>query len=518
MTAAGEGTQAYLRQWYDDIAFWRPLRLRFLRWRQEHPFGLFTASTLVIVVLAAFAVGLWLVLGFLLGDNWPWELATTETSRFSVTRMVLFVLAGAVGVIGVVVAYRRQHDVEQGRFLERLAEASRLLGDPNPTVQSAGIYALAGLADTEGRARRQQCVDVLCAYIRLPYIPAPEDHQPEALESVKRTRTLRTQTGPVEEERTLFRPHDRHTRETVISVIAQHLREDAKVKWSDLDLDFTGAVLDYGDFAGAVFTGRVSFKNARFAGGTVDFGGAEFRGGTVDFGGVQVSGGTVNFWRTEFHGGTVEFKDIQVSGGTVNFWRAEFHGGTVDFGGAGFSGGTVRFGGAEFRGGTVEFRGTEFRGGAVSFRRAGFSGGTVNFEGAQFRSGAVSFRGAGFSGGTVNFGGAGFSGGIVNFGGAKFGSGAVSFRGAGFRGGAVDFGGAQFRGGAVSFGGAQFRGGIVNFGGAKFGSGAVSFRGAEFLGGAVKFQSPVDWTTPPVVPWSNGNEPLAGVEPRKWPP
>jgi uncharacterized protein YjbI with pentapeptide repeats len=462
MGAPGNDTKGYLRQWRDDIAFWR----------QEHPTSLFTASALAIAVLSVFAVALWFGLARVLGDKRPWELGDSETTEFSVMRMVLFILAGAVGVIGVVVAYRRQHSAEQGRFLERLADASRLLGDPNPTVQAAGIYALAGLADTEGRVRRQQCVDVLCAYIRLPYAPAPEGHEPEALESVKRKRTLRSQTGAVEEERTLFRPHDRHTRETILSVITEHLRkdDDTKVSWSDLKLDFTRAVFDYGDFRQAVFTGQVIFQGARFVGGSVDFVSATFSDGIVDFAGAKFSGGTVNF------------ADATFSGGKVGFVGARFSGGTVDFADARFSDGTV------------------------GFANATFSDGTVNFAGARFFGGLVGFGGATFSDGTVNFAGAAFFGGLVGFGDATF------------SGGTVNFADAAFCDGTVSFWDVTFSGGTVNFAGARFSGGTVEFGDAGFAGGTVDFQFLGNWSTPPMVPWGDGDEPPTGVMPRMWPP
>jgi uncharacterized protein YjbI with pentapeptide repeats len=501
MEASGNGTED-LRQGCGDNVSRRRLTTRFSRWRQEHPTSLFTASALAIAVLSVFAVALWFGLARVLVDKPPWELGDSETTEFSVMRMVLFILAGAVGVIGVVVAYRRQHSAEQGRFLERLADASRLLGDPNPTVQAAGIYALAGLADTEGRDRRQQCVDVLCAYIRLPYAPAPTGHEPEALESIKRKRTMQIETGEVEEERTLFRPHDRHTRETIISAITQHLRKDAKVSWSDLKLDFTHAVFDYGDFSQAVFTGHAGFLGARFVGGTVDFRGATFSGGTLDFRGATFSGGTVDFQGATFSGGTVDFTCAQFSGGTVDFGSAEFSGGTVQFQGATFSGGAVYFVSATFSGGTVEFR-----------------GGTI-FPGATFSSsgGTIQFPGATFSGGIVHFGGARFFSGTVSFQGVLFDGSTVSFKGARFDGSTVDFTSATFSGGTVEFLGPGFSGGTVDFTAATFSGGTVDIMWVGFYGGTVDFQSPRDWSTPPKVPWGDGDEPPTGVMPRMWPP
>src|SRR6516225_11958430 len=56
---------------------------------------------------------------------------------------------------------------------ERFATAAGQLGsDKPPAVRLAGVYAMAGLAD-DWEANRQTCVDVLCAYLRMPYEPDP---------------------------------------------------------------------------------------------------------------------------------------------------------------------------------------------------------------------------------------------------------------------------------------------------------------------------------------------------------
>jgi hypothetical protein len=136
---------------------------------------------------------------------------------------------------------------------ERFAAAADQLGSDKPTVRLAGVYAMAGLAD-DWEENRQTCVDVLCAYLRMPYEPDPGRDAPEP-------------------QRLAFQAI-REVRHTVIRVITAHLNNDAtKFKpWQGLNLDFTGVVFDGGDFSGARFSGgRVSFGEARFSGGNVDF-------------------------------------------------------------------------------------------------------------------------------------------------------------------------------------------------------------------------------------------------------
>ena len=285
--------------------------------------------------------------------------------------------------------------------------AEQLGSDKPPAVRLAAVYAMAGLAD-DWQDHRQMCVDVLCAYLRMPYEPGPGDDAPV-------------------EKRLAFQA-SREVRHTVIRVITAHLNGTAPVSWCGLNFDFAGAVFDGGDFSGAKISGgTVNFTGAEFPGGTVNFAGAEFSGGTVNFAGAKFSGARANFFLAKFSGAMVNFAGAKISGGTVNFGYAGFSGGPVNFSGAKFSGAAVHFSrstftgesptftGAGTSGGTVFFHATEFSGGTVSFSRAEFSSETVDFTGAEFSGGTVDFTGAEFPGGTVGFTGTGFSGGTVDF-------------------------------------------------------------------------------------------------------
>jgi uncharacterized protein YjbI with pentapeptide repeats len=247
---------------------------------------------------------------------------------------------------------------------ERFATAAGQLGSDQPAaVRLAGVYAMAGLADdwNFSKANQQTCVDVLCAYLRMPYEPDPGKDSPEQL---------------------AFRS-SREVRHTVIRVIAAHLKKDAAVSWQGLSLDFNGVVFDGGDFRGAEFSDSLAvFDNAEFSGGTVRFNRAKFSGDRVFFGGAKFSGGTVRFELAEFSGGTVSFRGTELSDGNLDFRRARFTGSTVNFGNARFSGGTVDFDCAKFSGGIVNFPNAEFSGGEVNFDCAEFSGGTVDFRDA----------------------------------------------------------------------------------------------------------------------------------------
>jgi uncharacterized protein YjbI with pentapeptide repeats len=230
---------------------------------------------------------------------------------------------------------------------ERFATAADLLGSDTPAIQLAGVYAMATLAD-DWEENRQTCVDVLCAYLRLPY--EPEDDQ------------------ATEEKQREFQANS-EVRHTLMRVIAEHLRDPGVAKqrapesWQGLNFNFSGVVFDGG-----------SFSRARFSGAKVD------------------SGGRVDFGRAEFSGGKVAFHDVIFSGGRVTFHHARFCGGTVEFDDASFSGGNVEFDEASFSGGKVDFSRAEFSPGSkVSFELAQFSGSEVNFDDARFSGGAVDF-------------------------------------------------------------------------------------------------------------------------------
>jgi uncharacterized protein YjbI with pentapeptide repeats len=244
---------------------------------------------------------------------------------------------------------------------ERFATAADRLGsDKPPAVRLAGVYAMAGLAD-DWPKNRQTCVDILCAYLRLPYDPDPGDA-----------------TG-YQAERAAYRAN-REVRHTIIRLIGAHLREDVAASWQGLNLDFTGVVFDGADFSFARFSGGiVRFIDAEFSGGVVDFGCTEFSGGVVGFGGARFSGGKVDFSTAKFSGGRIGFGNVEFSGGVVGFRDAEFCGCNVYFG-------------ARFSGGKVDFRGARLSGGKVDFNDAAFSGGKVNFNGAKFSGSEVNFR------------------------------------------------------------------------------------------------------------------------------
>ncbi|MEV5452263.1 hypothetical protein [Streptomyces sp. NPDC052535] len=122
---------------------------------------------------------------------------------FDLVKLSFGVVAGAGALVALVVAYRRQRVDEAGvhreatrLHTERFSVAVDKLGSDSPAVRLGGVHALAGLADdAPDDSLRQTCIDVLCAYLQLPFTPDPGDdpaHQEEhhrylALRKVRHT-------------------------------------------------------------------------------------------------------------------------------------------------------------------------------------------------------------------------------------------------------------------------------------------------------------------------------------------
>ncbi|MFF6794343.1 pentapeptide repeat-containing protein [Streptomyces filamentosus] len=294
---------------------------------------------------------------------------------FDLVKLSFGVVAGAGALVALVVAYRRQRVDEAGAHreatrlhTERFSQAVDKLGSDFPAVRLGGVHALAGLADdAPDDDLRQTCVDVLCAYLRLPHSPDPGD-DPAHLEEHHHYLALR------------------EVRHTILRLIGDHYRrpEGTHRSWQGCDLDLTSTVIDGRlDFSGATFSGgTVNFSGATFPDSNVNFSGATFPDGLVDFRGARFSDGFADFYGATFSGGYLNFRGAKFSDSMADFSSATFSDGLVDFGGAAFPGGGVNFDRARFSGGRVTFRGARFSGGFVDFHGTAFSGGTVDFSGA----------------------------------------------------------------------------------------------------------------------------------------
>lgn len=343
--------------------------------------------------------------------------------RVETIRTGLSIGAGVAAVLALVLALRRQqlaertqqateYDAAERRITELYVKAADQLGSEKAPVRLAGLYALERLAQ-DNPMHRQSIVDVLCAYLRMPYL-APE--RPGTVSGSVTTEPATDETHvpsgdssarPEEDSR-----EERQVRLTAQRILARHLKPGVRggrpdpIHWGPvildlteavlIDFDMTGCHLHRATFDGAAFIGEAGFDGARFT-GDAEFDGATFAD-IARFNGATFSDGA-SF-------GSVVFRD--------GAW----------FAGATFTG-SAMFASATFRGTAVYGRFS----GAGDFERFGPAIGP-DFAGSMFRTDAV-FGGATFSG-RVAFGESTFSGDAVFdsvvFGGdAWFGS--ATFRG-----------------------------------------------------------------------------------------
>ncbi|MFI6225354.1 pentapeptide repeat-containing protein [Nocardia salmonicida] len=433
-----------------------------------------------------------------------------KAAPIDITRVSLTIVAGVGGVVALVIAYRRQRDVEQSRFVERFGAAAAQLGATDVAVRIAGVYAMAGVADESDGFRRQQCIDVLCGYLRLPYSPElGANHQSKLV--LKHHRSIADGTRADDQEHHLeYRHNDREVRATIVRVVADHLRSHDEYSWSASDFDFRTAHLEDVDLSRAVFSGAARFDKAMFTGAT-RFDETTFIGATFV---EAIFSGNATFDNTTFTSDAT-FKKATFTG-AAGFHKATF------FRHASFDETTFT--------GTARFSGTTFT--AASFIRTTFSG-AAWFDETKFNSDALFFK-ATFTG-VAGFDKATFKG-VSGFYEAMF-TGATGFNGTTFTGDAM-FEKATFTG-DVWFEKATFTGdatfndttftrawftetaftGNARFGGAAFVS-EVSFATAKFGSGGIFFNDPRQWgPPPPIFDWADdGAGKPENVEPQEWPP
>ncbi|MFC3374261.1 hypothetical protein [Glutamicibacter protophormiae] len=226
-------------------------------------------------------------------------------------------------------AYRKQRDAEEGRFVERFGAAAEQLGHVDVAVRMAGVYAMAGVADrTRNMEQRQQCVDVLCGYLRLPYDPTSiEDHQ--VLTIVRNPEREGTSTS--REIHFQYRQNDREVRNTIVRIISDHLRRDDSQSWSQCSFDFKNVFFDNANFSGARFDGSItSFEGATFGGAFTSFALVAFGSRRSSF--VEA---TFDANRTLFTGATFDGHLLclisQSSAGNQRCLRGEVGGGETSF-------------------------------------------------------------------------------------------------------------------------------------------------------------------------------------------
>ncbi len=364
----------------------------------------------VAIVVVGVAVGVWLLMAYGDGDD-------QSRNQLEAIKTAGTLVIGAGGAAALLLAARRQRSAEialkqkdrdqahqervatatekdavERRITELYTKAADQLGSEKAAVRLAGLYAFERLAQNNPD-QRQTIVNVVCAYLRMPFQPPGEPLADDADDAVPAAY--------------LQRVEEREVRLTAQRLLTVHLRRGdgdhpVDTYWETIDLDLTGALLinfslqsctvRSADFDLATFTGDADFNGTTFSSAT--FRSATFaadaffnRATFMDFAGFQSASftskasfplitcrGTANFELATFTG-DADFK--KATFGFATFESACFSGYT-DFEWATFDNGYFKS--TNF--GLATFELTAFRTQAY-FESAKFAD-QVNFESARF--------------------------------------------------------------------------------------------------------------------------------------
>ena len=257
---------------------------------------------------SAASYALWRALG---SPKFPKGGTATVGEFYNGIKLALAVVAGIGAVVALAVAYRRQRLQEEDNrraelnsrrddiklYNERFKAAAEQLGSEKAAIRLSGVYAFQALADDWAEGR-EMCVEVLAAYLRMPF-PGPfEKPRSEVLLDDKGLISIMSSTDSNEQQNGY---EELQVRLTIQNVFASRLHRpkvanaqegwmrripgwrDARSEeeygdpaWPNVSATLSGAVLVDADFhncvfaeldcRGAVFYGKASFSRCHFAG------------------------------------------------------------------------------------------------------------------------------------------------------------------------------------------------------------------------------------------------------------
>jgi hypothetical protein len=262
-----------------------------VRYRVLSPWTIAAWATLIVLVGAGMAV--WLLLAYTGGDS------DANRVQLDAIRTAGTIVVGAGGAAALLLAARRQRSTEIAlkqkdrdqadaarthalqertalaneadaaarRITDLYTKAVEQLGSEKAPVRLGGLYALERLAQDHVE-QRQTIVNVLCAYLRMPYSLPGDPPDTDAHDMVLAVYQERVQ--------------EREVRLAAQRILAHHLRpgdpdNPVETFWTDIDIDLTGCQTRTATFTHTNFTGDASFKEALFA-GDASFTGAQFTG------------------------------------------------------------------------------------------------------------------------------------------------------------------------------------------------------------------------------------------------
>jgi uncharacterized protein YjbI with pentapeptide repeats len=292
---------------------------------------------------------------------------------------------------------------------------------------------MSGLA-SDWEAGRQECVDVLCGYLRMPF------------------ETSTALSG------------EANVRDAILDAIRLHLAPSAGQRWMGCDFDFSGARFDRGSLDGSHFEGgKLKLAGCQFFGSGLSIRRAQFNKCLIDCSSISVtSAAGLDLSGSIFYMAHTIFSGFTIETGSLDLRETQWYAGNHVFDQIILDGGAITFDGARFR--TSHRMGFDDRGNMLdplmSFRNCQLKSGKLGFRGVEFeyekepppRKGpeplsderhppwpyVLSFTSSDLCGATLDFSDAEFIRGDVVFM-KKMTASSVLFRGAEFRAGRASF-------------------------------------------------------------------------------
>jgi Pentapeptide repeats (9 copies) len=231
------------------------------------------------------------------------------------------------------IAADTRFDAAEKRLTELYIKAADQLGSGKAPVRLAGLYALERLAQ-DNPAHRQTVVDVICAYLRMPFASPPLSMRAEQPVPADDDVWQRSEV-PSRDNASAAAHEELQVRQAAQRILVAHLRVDVEgdrtaatppapaacPRYWNVSIDLTQASLVDVDFASCRFNSAARFGGATFI-GDARFGKAFFVGAA--------------WFREATFTGAARFEKTAF-GGAARFSRASYAG-PARFAGASFSG------------------------------------------------------------------------------------------------------------------------------------------------------------------------------------
>lgn len=253
-------------------------RLRIIPW---------WVSLIALTIIISFIVFTTSTLLLIAGNN--------AQLKIEAIKVGLTVGAGAGGVGALLLALRRQwlsevahahnedvaraslHDATERRVTELYGQAVEQSGHTKAAVRLGGLYSLERLAQ-EHSEQRTPVIDVVCAYLRMPFNMSQEAYMRQMFQPKFDSPTDAPQDISEGNNSSVGIKQELQVRLAAQRLLGRHLAPESETNfWAVAHVDLSGAVLFDFDFKSCMLR-DADFYGAKFGGRSVKFSGSNFVG------------------------------------------------------------------------------------------------------------------------------------------------------------------------------------------------------------------------------------------------